>query len=235
MRRTIAAMSLIVTVLTLSCFRRAGIIPKDDMSSIYYDIYITDNLIESRGKFRRMADTARVYEPIFNRYGYTTDDYLKSVDYYMEHPDRYLKILEETKRRLEVYKVRLEHRLEAETKSRKEWSLPDSLEIYTADSVSTSNYYRYLRMLLFKADSTVYLSPVADSAFAKPIPMNPFQIFPDSVFNSDRNFVFYKTMGLRFDRPVRHRPVDESGIPSLHATYPSTTIKNNRIIRQGQK
>ena len=42
----------------------------------------------------RVADTSVVYEQIFEKYGYTSNDYRKSVSYYMEDPDRFAKIFE---------------------------------------------------------------------------------------------------------------------------------------------
>ena len=42
----------------------------------------------------RVADTSVVYEQIFEKYGYTSNDYRKSVSYYMEDPDRFAKIFD---------------------------------------------------------------------------------------------------------------------------------------------
>ena len=50
----------------------------------------------SETSLRRIADTSLVYEPIFQKYGFDTEDYVKSVEHYMHDPERYSRILRET-------------------------------------------------------------------------------------------------------------------------------------------
>ncbi|MGN1220408.1 MAG: DUF4296 domain-containing protein, partial [Candidatus Cryptobacteroides sp.] len=45
---------------------------------------------------KRMADTSLVYEPILEKYGYSSADYRKSVETYMDDPERYSRILRTT-------------------------------------------------------------------------------------------------------------------------------------------
>jgi len=63
------------------------------MAEIYAEIYVSDQWVVLNPKARRVIDTTRIYEPIFRKYGYTTADYRKSVDAYMENPDKYSRIL----------------------------------------------------------------------------------------------------------------------------------------------
>lgn len=55
---------------------------------------------------RRQSDTTQFYEPIFNKYGYTLSDYLTSVDYYMNDPERFSRILKKTQSILEAGKAK---------------------------------------------------------------------------------------------------------------------------------
>lgn len=178
-----------------SCMEKESIIPKDIMSQIYYDIYMTDEAVDVNYRLRRMADTMRVYEPIFNRYGYTTEDYNRSVNFYMERPDKFEDVFEETKTMLEKRKAELNSILEAEGKRPRLWSLVDSLELYTSEGIHAGMVYKYMRVLFFKPDSTVPESPVIDSAFIER-PVNQFLIFNDSALNADKDFTFHSTLGF---------------------------------------
>ena len=178
-----------------SCMEKESIIPKDIMSQIYYDIYMTDEAVDVNYRLRRMADTMRVYEPIFNRYGYTTEDYNRSVNFYMERPDKFEDVFEGTKTMLEKRKAELNSILEAEGKRPRLWSLVDSLELYTSEGIHAGMVYKYMRVLFFKPDSTVPESPVIDSAFIER-PVNQFLIFNDSALNADKDFTFHSTLGF---------------------------------------
>lgn len=90
----------IISVLFMSCSKK-GIIPKDVMEDIYYDMYLTDSYIRYQVIPVNPPDSTLIYEPIFNKYGYTTSDYLTSNRYYLRDPENYRKILVEVKKRLE--------------------------------------------------------------------------------------------------------------------------------------
>jgi hypothetical protein len=46
-------------------------------------------------------DTLLVYEAVFEKYGYDTDDYMHSLRYYLKDPERFAKVFEEVASRLE--------------------------------------------------------------------------------------------------------------------------------------
>ena len=165
------------------------------MSKIYYDIYMTDEAVDVNYGLRKMADTMRIYEPIFNKYGYTTEDYNRSVSFYLERPDKFESVFEDTKTMLEKRKAQLNAILEAEGKRPRLWSLVDSLELYTSEGVHAGMAYKCMRILFFKPDSTIPGSPVIDSAFMER-PVNRFLIFNDSALNADKDFTFYSTPGF---------------------------------------
>lgn len=177
--------------MALSCSDKRGIIPEDTMSRIYYDMYMTDEALSINYSFRRMADTTNIYEPIFKKYGYTSEDYRRSVSYYLEKPDRFEDVFVKTKEMLEIRKKEIENILEAEGKRPRLWPLIDSLELYTAEGIHAGRVYKNLRMMFFKPDSLVPDSPVIDSAFMER-PVNTFLVFNDSALNADRTFTFYR-------------------------------------------
>ncbi len=84
-------------LLVFSCGDRDGrVIPRNKMSEIYADMFVADQWLIQNYKASRVADTAFVYEAVFRKYGYDSDDYRKSVAYYMEDPDRFARILRKT-------------------------------------------------------------------------------------------------------------------------------------------
>lgn len=72
------------------------VIPRGKMAQIYAEMLVVDQWLLEHTKYRMQADTSLVYEPIFQKYGYTTEDYRISVDYYMNDPERYSRILRTT-------------------------------------------------------------------------------------------------------------------------------------------
>ena len=72
------------------------VIPRAKLSRIYAEMLMTDQWIQSTPGVRLIADTSLVYAPILESYGYTTEDYMRSVDAYMDDPERFSRILRQT-------------------------------------------------------------------------------------------------------------------------------------------
>ena len=116
---------LAAVVMSVSCSDRAEVIPRSKLAAIYAEMLMTDQWINARTDVRRIADTSLVYEPILQKYGYDHMDYLKTVDEYMDDPERFSRILRESgdiigkklkglrreleeRKRLEALKLRIE-------------------------------------------------------------------------------------------------------------------------------
>ena len=79
---------VLLAVVAVSC-RGPRVIPKDDLTDIYYDMFLLDQQIREDNDLRKQADTTLVYEAVFNKYGYDTDDYLYSLKYYLRDPEHF--------------------------------------------------------------------------------------------------------------------------------------------------
>ena len=77
------------------------VIPKDTLTDIYEEMFLADQLVRERGIPSAQLDTLLVYEAIFNKYGYNTDDYQNSVRHYLKDPERFAKVFDEVARRLD--------------------------------------------------------------------------------------------------------------------------------------
>ena len=91
----IAACAVLFSLVGCS-FNRTKVIPRGEMAEIYAEMLMADQWISENSRTRTQADTSLVYEPIFQRYGYDTEDYRASVAHYMKDPERYSRILRET-------------------------------------------------------------------------------------------------------------------------------------------
>ena len=83
---------LAVAMLLLSC-SRGRVIPRRTFVKIYAGMFLADEWVKDNPSVRRQVDTSLLYETIFESYGYTTDDYLKSVEHYMGDTERYARML----------------------------------------------------------------------------------------------------------------------------------------------
>lgn len=85
---------LLAALVLVSCGKdEAKVIPRKKMAEIYAEMLMTDQWISNTPGMRMIADTSLVYEPILEKYGYDNLDYIRSVDHYMNDPERFSRIL----------------------------------------------------------------------------------------------------------------------------------------------
>lgn len=77
-----------------SCARKVRVIPVRKMEQIYKDMLLADQWLADNPDKRAAADTTWFYEPIFEKYGYTIEDYYKTVETYLEDPKRYAEMMD---------------------------------------------------------------------------------------------------------------------------------------------
>jgi hypothetical protein len=100
MRKYLHILMLLVALLAVSC-QGPRVIPRDKMVDIYCDMLLADQQIRDNNVLRNRADTMLVYEAVFNRYGYNTDDYLHSVSHYLGDPEHFAKIMGDVAEKLQ--------------------------------------------------------------------------------------------------------------------------------------
>lgn len=102
-----------ILLLLSSCMHRVRVIPRDKFAKIYAEMYASDQWIASNPQERDLAETTWIYGPILKKYGYTLEDYQKSVRYYLQDPERYAGIL------TKASKILKQHAEELRTEERK--------------------------------------------------------------------------------------------------------------------
>ena len=86
-----------VFLLAVSCGRKEDkVIPRSKLAESNAEMMLVDQSIMNNPGNRHIADTSLVYEPVLERYGYTSADYRKSVDVYMNYPEGFSRILRTT-------------------------------------------------------------------------------------------------------------------------------------------
>ena len=101
MKRTLSYIALVLILLAAGCSRKPKLISEENISKIHMEMLLADQWLKS-GNNRRQADTSLVYAPIFEKYGYTVEDYRYSVDHYLDMPEKFSKIFDRTTELLNI-------------------------------------------------------------------------------------------------------------------------------------
>ncbi len=119
---TVLPLAVLVSA-AVSCGSGDGVIPVRKMERIYREMLLADQWLAENPDRKDAADTTWFYEPIFGKYGFTLNDYRKSVDYYLNDPKRYAEMLGRVEKGLREdlaamnEKILLENRLRHEADS----------------------------------------------------------------------------------------------------------------------
>ena len=140
--------------LAVSCHRGPRRIPRGDMEDIMMQVLLQDQYLKQHSELRRQADTMLVYEGVFESFGYNTDDFLVSLEYYLADPARMEKMMEKVEKRLMVKVQELEKEVQDEAWRKNFlhiWSLtPDKTRLPQPSSAGDTLYIQFSR------DSLVY-------------------------------------------------------------------------------
>ena len=92
---------IVLVLLAAAACQGPRVIPKDNLTDIYTDMFLADQMVREENIPRTQMDTMLLYEAVFEKYGYDTDDYLNSVRFYLKDPERFAKVFENVAKRLE--------------------------------------------------------------------------------------------------------------------------------------
>ena len=141
-------------VLAVSCHEGPQRIPRGDMEDIMMQVLLQDQYLKQHSELRKQADTSLVYEGIFESFGYDTDDFLASLEYYLEDASRMEKIMEKVEHRL-MAKVKQAEKEVQEDAWRQNylriWGLIPNTRLLPQPSSATDKLY-----IQFNKDSLFY-------------------------------------------------------------------------------
>ena len=157
---------VLVLLVAVAC-RGPRVIPKDTMTDIYTDMFLADQMVRDADIPRAQMDTMLLYEAVFEKYGYDTEDYLYSLRFYLKDPERFGKVFENVAKRLEgeveALKKIVELRNRLASKRDADYPLVDSLLApFSKESVfvglarverDTSRYPAWFRLVAVHEDT----------------------------------------------------------------------------------
>ena len=159
---------LIAAVVFASCSSKdeAEVIPRAKLADIYTEMFLTDQWISDTPGMRLIADTSLVYEPILEKYGYDKLDYIHSVDFYMNDPERFARILRSSMDKLDK---RIAHLIKIKKQQERADEVAKALERFKMDHsfeeyfpyMGDEPYVHYYDSLTFEADSLLVYRLVA--------------------------------------------------------------------------
>ena len=152
MRRYLLIVCLLV--LAVSCHKGPRRIPRGDMEDIMMQVLLQDQYVKQNSELRKQADTMLVYEGIFESFGYDTDDFLASLDYYLADASRMEKIMEKVEQRLMEKVAQTEKEVEEDSWRRnylRIWNLKPNTRNLPQPSSPLDTLY-----LQFNQDSLLY-------------------------------------------------------------------------------
>ena len=82
---------MMLAVLLLSCGGRR-IIPRGEMADIVAEMLLADQWLADHPDERSKTDTTLFYDPVLKRYGYSFEDWDRSVQYYLRDPEKFAKV-----------------------------------------------------------------------------------------------------------------------------------------------
>ena len=108
MRRAGHIVALAALLAALCACNRTRVIPESDMVRIYHDMFLADQWVRDNPEDRAVVDTTLLFDPIFRRYGYSFEDYDRTIHYYLDHDEKFVKLLKRVEDRLRKEGARLQ-------------------------------------------------------------------------------------------------------------------------------
>ena len=163
----ILSLLLALSCLLAGCAHRGRVIPEEDFSRIYEDMLLADQWLRDTPDARKAADTTLFYDPILKRHGYTFADYDRSVNYYLDHPEQYAKILNGASERLRRENERLQKMQDNRVAAEQE---RDRLHrLYKTDWNFSDDSLRWAQdRILWPVRDTAVLDTAARDSLARP-------------------------------------------------------------------
>ncbi len=143
---------MLLMFLLICCKKEGNIIPKKEFTLILSEMYLADQYIEINEKFRAQTDTLILYEGIFNKYGFTYNDYRNSVRYYLRDGDAMYKIHSKVKQILVSSKEEANRLIALENGKIINWWALDSIRQREVNDLWKEPFLRSVKWLTKQSD-----------------------------------------------------------------------------------
>ena len=96
------SLHIVLVLLVAAACQGPRVIPKDTLVDIYTDMFLADQMVREENIPRAQMDTMLLYEAVFEKYGYDTDDYMHTLRENLRDPERFAKVFDAVAKRLEA-------------------------------------------------------------------------------------------------------------------------------------
>jgi hypothetical protein len=186
---------LVISLSGLACssrkseIDRSNIVPRDELTEIITDLYLTDGLMvqPTVHDWYNPADTLGAYKDVIESYGYTREDFERTMRFYfIKKPKQLVRIYDQALARLSEMESRSEQELlQLQSRISNTWNGKD-LYAFPDPSDSLTFDLRLPYPTTYAINLTVTLYPGND-------PVNPrmtaFTCHPDSLENGIKNYI----------------------------------------------
>ena len=202
---------IILAVFTATACSR-DIISSDDLPEIIAEMYITDQKALRSNEIMTKADSLMVYEPLFNKYGYTTEDFRRTIDYYLPRPMKLKSFFIKAKRILEKRERDLSSSTLAGFGNNHRFPKIVSL-IENADSLKEmDSYQRSLRWILAPEKLPSWRIYFPDSLAVRYEIPKTFQWWSNNMTTPSKSFLKYEKNSGTISLPLE-LPADPERLP----------------------
>ena len=111
------ALHIVLVLLAAAACQGPRVIPKDTLADIYTEMFLADQQVRELNIPRPQMDTMLLYEAIFEKYGYDTDDYQYTLQRNLRDPERFAKVFEAVAKRLEGEIASLDRAIERQSQA----------------------------------------------------------------------------------------------------------------------
>jgi|GEM_PF-1918459 hypothetical protein len=141
----------ILTLFVLLCSCSDRKIPQEKLPQIIAELHLADKYAnEILGMQEALfLDSVKIYEPVFNKYGYTSEDYKKTIDRYISRPKKLRTYFESAKSILEEQKIAIQAKVAEHMK------MDSIIGVYTRILDSNNSKYAYYKEV--QANKWIYL------------------------------------------------------------------------------
>lgn len=235
---------LMILLAASSCGNRQNIIKEDKFALIISEMYLADQFVEQNPHYRGQADTLNLYNTIFTKYGYTREDYMNSVRYYLQKGNTYKKIHRQAREILAQREKELLKQLEILSGIAEGWWAADTINTLPIPYLEADPYLRAVKWILLPDAPVTW--KFTDSALVD-IPQNLYWwenntrlVTNDTLIN--RHHILTKDYILRLERfpadkrekklPSRKIPLTRDAMQSLQQQLqkklPDSTVKQQK-------
>ena len=175
---------LTLFILLCSCSNRK--IPQEKLPKIIAELHLADKYANEILNMQEalFLDSIKIYEPVFNKYGYTSEDYKRTIDKYISRPKKLRTYFESAKSILEEQKIAIQAKVAEHIK------MDSIIGVYTRILGSNNSKYAYYKEV--QANKWIYL-PHSDNRWplqnaptniTLPVEYEPFKVISPEVSNT---------------------------------------------------